>query len=342
MAGAMSPSALASIWDALRRPSRRLSPTREHFEMLIRQARTALDAQTPDDPLDSNVLAAAVALTWMGPDAGPPARGIIDALLEPVGIGQRDAPTKLLDLAVAYGCGWGRTVERTATGWDGRWDPALNALRGDVARFVEDACAQLSALGVDFPYEPDAAGAADLLLIRLCRPVSPLQVDTGDALQVLCADDGARIAMGDGHKEHVPPGAKAVYSVATTDAGPLRLRRAGTETKIQVPAGAVLRVTVMDFETRITISSTSDETTLKLGVAEGVQLSGPAHLDIWECTCGHQRCAERHRLGGWDPSAAGQSLASFVASAVKGPSRTIRTGSFTQGMLFALWAREGF
>lgn len=338
----LSEAAARIVWDAVRQASRGLSPDRQHFEGLIERARAALEKDSRDDPPVGTALAAAVALSWMGPHVHQPpqdTQASLIGLAEPLGAPKID---RMLELAIAYGCGWRRSVDRNSTAWERRWDRALDALRALINRFIEDAYRRVRELNIRFPIEPDLAGAADLLLVRLYRPLSPLRLNTNDALIIYCTDTNAQVTAGAGHREAVPPGAKAVYSVHSRDNQPTRLGRPGAKTTYTVPDGATLRLTAMDFETRVTLTANASETTLKLRVGEEAQLSGPADLEIWECTCGHQRCAERHRLASWNPTLPHQTLANFIASAIKGPGRIVKTGSFTQGMLFALWSREGF
>jgi hypothetical protein len=61
-------------------------------------------------------------------------------------------------------------------------------------------------------------------------------------------------------------------------------------------------------------------------------------LEVWNCTCGALACDEQHRLAAWNllKMPAEETLSSFLASAVKGPSRAIHINSFIQGMYYAL------
>jgi hypothetical protein len=336
---AMRDDDLEQVWTPLLAAARKLPPTRSGFDTLMARAMDAFAGTSRESLPTASELALPVALTLLGPDTGAPPAAVIVTLQHHIAAAPAAHP---LDLVTAYGCGWQRSIAPWDSGWDGRWDRALTALHALVARFVKDAAQQLGHLGVRFPYEPDEAFAADLLMIRLYRPLSPLPVDEAQGLCITCTKEGAQVVCGEVHEELVPAGAKAVYAVRHGITGPPRLRRGEHPITLAPDHVSVLRVTAMDFETRITLTADQRKKTLKLTPSETLVLAGPASLDVLECTCGHRRCAERHRLAGWQPHAAEISLASFVASAVKGPGRTLRTGTFQQGMLFALWSREGF
>lgn len=330
---------LERVWTPLLAAARKLPPTRSSFDVLMTRALDAFAGTSIESLPTASELALPVALTLLGPGKSAPPAAVVTTLQHHVAAAPAAHP---LELVTAYGCGWQRTIAPWSSGWDGRWDRALAALHALVTRFVEDAARQLKQAGIRFPYEPDAAFAADLLMVRLYRPLSPLPVDEAQGLCITCTEEGARVTCGADHEEWIPTGAKAVYDLRHGITGPPRLRRGENPMSLAPDHVSVLRVTAMDLETRITLTAGQREKTLKLTPSETLELAGPATLDVLECTCGHWRCAERHRLSGWQPDAAEITLASFVASAVKGPGRTLRTGTFQQGMLFALWSREGF
>ncbi|EGV16233.1 hypothetical protein [Thiocapsa marina] len=336
---AMRDDDLERVWKPLLVAARKLPPTGSGFDSLMARALDAFAGTSIERFPTASELALPVALSLLGLDTSAPPAEVVATLQHHMAAAPAAHP---LDVVTAYGCGWARRVAPTATGWDGRWDRAQAALHALVARFVGDAAKQLERAGIRFPYEPDTAFAADLLIIRLYRPLSTLPLDEAQALYITCTEDGAQVTCGEDHEELIPAGAKAVYDVRHDKAGPPRLRRGENTLTLAPDHASVLRVTAMDLETRITLTAGNREKTLKLAPSEILELAGPVTLDVLECTCGHWRCAERHRLSGWQPDAAEISLASFVASAVKGPGRTLRTGTFPQGMLFALWSREGF
>lgn len=333
-----------TVWAAVQEAGcRRLALDPNHFTTLLTIASHALARQDgPADPVAADEVEAVVALSWLGPARSFPPADLRRRLLRHWRQLKPAPPYAGVSLAVAFGCGWGRTVVAPGGDWPGRWDRAILELRRLIERFVLDAGRQCVDLGVRFPYEPDAGADADLLVIRLCQPLGPLQARQGSALLLTCTDSATELATtAAGPTERLPPGAKAVYAYPDDHARAGEAQRSGGRIEpLALPAAATLRVISMDWATRLTISAPSGETTVKLAVGDGARLPDAARLTVWECTCGHHRCAERHRLSAWDPALL--SLSNFVASAIKGPGARLRTGTFMQGMLYALWAREGF
>jgi hypothetical protein len=76
--------------------------------------------------------AALLAALALGPRTAPPGPGELDSLLAVSG--RTDVET--VELAIAWGCGWGRDVMRGHP-WRGRWDAALLALCGLAERSVD-------------------------------------------------------------------------------------------------------------------------------------------------------------------------------------------------------------
>ncbi len=337
----ITPEQMQGVWQTVQTAGRALPPRPESFAALLSAACAALEPQTDDTLLAAPEFALWAAACWLGPSHPPPPAAFA-ALRETLLPIAQAAPERLLDLVLAYGGGWRRSIAPEAHGWDGRWERALTTLTDRVGRHIQDAHQQLLKHHVPFPADAECLDAAFPLVLRLYRPLSPLTLGTGETLVFTASATGAMITTEAGHREHVPPGAKAVFSVRTVDGSPIQLQRSGHRPTLTAPNGATLRVTVMDFETRITLKQEHTETTAKLAVGEALRLAGPARLESWECTCGHTLCAERHRLASWNPTAPYGSLANFLAAAVKGPLPTLQVNSFLQGMLFAYWAREGF
>jgi hypothetical protein len=111
-----------------------------------------------------------------------------------------------------------------------------------------------------------------------------------------------------------------------------------------------------DEDALIKISAGAQGQQARLKVGEDANIEGPLTLVMWECTCGTTHCMARHRLDTWDPSQIVQKAATneqkqrtdasltlwdYVASAVKGPQSSIKTGAFVQGIYFPLLAQEG-
>ena len=337
----MSPELFSRLLPIVRTVAPNTPEPRRAFASLLQLAEADLAAEPIITALPTAEFKLALAAAWLGPRC-PPSPAVWDSLATHLLPLAAQASVDALELVTAHGCGWRRAIPAGATGWDGRWDGALLALTERIDRFVQDAHRQLLARGVPLPEEARDCGAALPLLIRLYRPLSPLHLDTGEALVFETTDAGALIRGASGHEEQVPPGAKALFTARIPGDAPLRLTRSSNSTPWVAPSGALIRVTAMDFETRITLKHETTETTAKLSPGDSVCLRGPACLDIWECTCGDPGCARRHRLDHWDPAAPHGSLANFLGTAVKGPLKTLQVNSFQQGMLFPYWAREGF
>ena len=77
--------------------------------------------------------------------------------------------------------------------------------------------------------------------------------------------------------------------------------------------------------------------------SDSLVLPGRALPLKWLCTCGNRNCAHRHRLSGWEREGAPTiGLWAHAASAIRGPSKTLKLGSLTQGMETPFLALEGF
>lgn len=106
-----------------------------------------------------------------------------------------------------------------------------------------------------------------------------------------------------------------------------------------VPVGA--EITVRGLQGSVKVAAAAPvERGVRLVAGQTAEMAGPFKVAIRECTCGTAECAARHRLSSW--VAAAVSLWAFVASAVKGPSLSIKMGSFVQGMYYALLSSEGY
>jgi hypothetical protein len=107
----------------------------------------------------------------------------------------------------------------------------------------------------------------------------------------------------------------------------------------EIPAGSRIIVTASNFECRITWCPPADKRAFRrLSPGESARIVGNVGMDQRLCGCGHDRCAQRHWIGGWSPAI---KLESFVASAIKGLSPSLnQVGKFLEGMLAAIMARE--
>ena len=170
--------------------------------------------------------------------------------------------------------------------------------------------------------------------MELTIPMKTLQNDGGTHVRITCVQDGSEIEAAGQSPNVVPVGANSVFEVAhpaSLQVGPQL---------IPGPARTKIVVRVYDDRTKIDVVG-QKPIPLETG-KPWTSSPNPSELVVWACSCGNINCQRRHRLESWDPANRDVKLWSFAASAVKGPKRTIGTGSMAQGIYFPLLAREGF
>lgn len=307
----------------------------QHFDQLAAHVRS-----TVSDVADEDNLLTVTAICLLGPAfADIPPAAMREELLEILRWFVPDESgrlTRVMEFAIAYGCGKWRTVQEGYGGWEQPWEGAVRGLARALEPAVNESNRWLSDRMVGFPKDRNAEADAFFLAMRLMRPLHPLHITREETMTIACADDGTDIVAQD-YQDTVPPGAKAVWTVAAGEAA-LTLPDAQS---LALPAGAKIILTARDEETRIA-AQTGDvikREPLPVGAVAQLQPTNEMTLTIWECACGNRHCAERHSLRAWNPTSV--SLWAFVASAVKGPQPNVQTGSFAQGMYFPLLAKEG-
>jgi uncharacterized cupin superfamily protein len=304
------------------------------------------------------------AMCWLGPSTAgiPPThiRAAVLELLRQLVADEQERGERVMEFAIAYGCGKWREVQPGSGGWEHRWQGAMRGL----ARALEPAVGQSNRWLAEHvpgfpqdratPHDPnfieDTATWSDawMLVNQLARPEDPLLVEEDEAFIVTCVQDGTTCTVDEQDYERViPPGAKAVWTVHEHEAAMLVADRQA----FSAAAGTTLMFIARDED--VLIKAVHDEhpqqTHLKTG--EEAEARGPFTLSTWECTCGTTHCGQRHRLEAWDPmqhiqrtvtdagvrkkEEADLTLWNFVASAVKGPQPRIQTDSFVQGMYTA-------
>jgi len=268
---------------------------------------------------------------------------------------------RVMEFAIAYGCGKWRIVQPGHGGWEQRWPGAEYALTRAVVPAVEQANRWLARCVVgfpqgrnvpeneNFPEDTDVWSDARRLVVRLTRAETQLHLAADDTCIMTRTNDGTELLVPtQEYQSTIPPGAKAVWTIMD---GPEGLVQQHGERLIRAIQGKKVIVLARDEDAllKITLPEMSRQIQLKAGQAASMQ--GPAVLALWECTCGTVHCLEQHRLAVWEPHrmivrpGAGDptplTLWDFVASAVKGPQAAIQTGSFVEGMYFPLLAWEG-
>lgn len=328
----------------------------EHFEELVNYVRASNGVRNQDDEVGLRMV---TGLCWLGPRTGAPplsqqeeVRQLIrDA--EPESSGQC---ARVMEFVIAYGCGKWRDIDLSGDAWSQRWPGAIQGLQRAMELAVRESDRWLRSRAhiVGYPERSgdDLAGDAGLLALRLIhteRPVYPVN----DTLSIICTEDGAEIFSEEVtgtqervYHDRVPAGAKTVFTVAEQKAVlPLPAKE-----PLVLATGVSVIIAARDEELRITAKFGEETKETRLKPWESTLLKAQARLRFWNCSCGHKRCAEWHRLDAWNPVVR---LRSFAASAVKGRSAAkgrsetkgsrlpIQVGSFVSGMYFSLLAKEG-
>lgn len=175
------------------------------------------------------------------------------------------------------------------------------------------------------------------------------QIEHVESFLVTATENGMTLELAwTRYETDVPVGAKSVFTVAD---GNLSLFETSGRAHA-LSEGEKFVVNGFDEYARenvVTAEGKLQNLKVKILPAKPLTVRGEGAILFWGCTCGTNRCAERHRLSGWDPRTA--SLRSFVASAVKGvatrtrgaePATTaIKTGAFSEAEYFALLSSEG-
>jgi hypothetical protein len=272
-----------------------------------------------------------VAICLLGPDtAGPPPATTRDHLLdttrrlEPC---ERKRLDRVMEFAIAYGCGWRRQVRPDGGGWEQRWPNAVRALSRALEPAVTQARLWLALHVVHYPQTSDHDMAdAQMLTMHLLHP---LHMKREEALSITYRDADALVESTQRRPTSVPVGAKYVLTALE------KTRLVGPRKAFSIHAETSMILSVHDTEARITVHHAGQR--LQLQEGQTANIVEPAALAIWACTCGNKQCAERHRLEGWNARL--RSLWAFVASAVKGLPQ-LQTNAFIQGMYFPLLTYE--
>lgn len=334
-----------------------------HLTLLVQHARARAPAATEEQ------LWMTVVLSWLGPQsAGPPPASVrheLHNLLRQLVPNERARQERIMEFAIAYGCGKWREVQLGTGGWQHRWPGAMRGL----VRALEPAVAQanrwLAEHVVGFPqdrsrshsegFAEDTAVWSDawMLASRLVRPEHPLSLGENETLTLECTAEGTEMCSEKmDYDTLIPPGAKAVWTVLDHSSDV----RLASGDPLSFPCGAVVLLLARDEDAilKTLIGEHSQQGRLKSG--KDAVVSGPLDWALWECTCGTTHCMERHRLHSWNPAQVVQktdmdeetgkreatiTLWDYVASAVKGPQASLKTGAFVQGCYFPLLAQEG-
>jgi hypothetical protein len=234
--------------------------------------------------------------------------------------------------------------------WNTPWQGALRAMARGMIGAVREADTWVRHRVTEFPRKSDIRlwHDATRLAWRIAQPEYVQKLLPGQPIRI----PGDTRGLG---------AAKAVWTIVQGKA-----TLTGPRKRVLIlPQGTKLIcgdfATHIDIQVKIPGVQQTSHVQVPHGTTAEITTTEPTDIARWECGCGHQACAERHRLAAWDPAAMvertrvvrnkdGQpekvkdatplTLWNFVASAVKGPRQPIKTGSFPQGMYFPLLTEE--
>ncbi len=281
-------------------------------------------------------LVTAAAMWRVGPKgAGPPPNSIVvglEGLIGGLAPWYKGFVNQIEDCTIAYGCGAGRAVNAGGPPWEDIWPDAVVQLAKRMMPAVKECNLWLKTFP-GFPKRQKDALKSDarLLAMMLINPTGKPFAKT--PITISCLPDETSIT--DGTKTIViPAGARHVLEVTAgaTITVPGRAPRT-------LHPGTKVVVLARDDQTWITAAGIP-RITLANGQAATLDVP-PQNLVSFQCGCGRVQCSTEHRISGWSP-AMGITLNAFLATAVKGPNRPLKTGSFVQGMYFSMLSKEGF
>jgi uncharacterized cupin superfamily protein len=336
----------------------------QHLEALARHVQLK-KAETAEDELWITV-----AMSWLGPDnAGIPPTVMRQQLLEILRrlvVDEENRLKRVMEFAIAYGGGKWREVRPGAGGWEHRWQGAMRGLVRALEPAVEQANRWLAEHVVGFPqgrhvshtegFVEDTALWSDawVLATHLVQPEHHFSLLEDDALTLACLAEGTELlTISQDYDALIPPGAKAVWTVREQSSDLLLPQKE----VLPLAPGALVSLLTRDDDVIIKTAREKNSQQGRLKIGEDANLPGPLTLAMWECTCGTTHCLERHRLESWDPIQmvqktsmeghkgkmdASLTLWAYVASAVKGPQASLKTGAFVQGIYFPLLTQESF
>ena len=320
----------------------------QEFPNLLEVAATALRAANADS-LEPACLRTLTAMGALGPRIGLPEDELCDTLCALVEAHcEPQDHEALLDLVLAFGCGWRRGLGAAGTGWSGLWTPSFRGLEKRVLAICGTVYRALTEkLHVRFPAEDDPAPllphTATVLVTMLIQPVAPVAINR---LLIVSAGntDGDRIFAGltirtdAGWEEEVPTGARAVYQCVNGDAQ-------DASQGIGFAAGDVIRMVSSETVSNLQVWSRDAETKKhekKPTAGSEIEFSGSVDLHVHACTCGRKDCADRHHLSAWNPSDKFGKLQHFLYNAIRGKMQSLKAKDFAQSLLGSAWSRNGW
>ena len=302
--------------------------SRDDFLGLVRHAGEIPGVE--DAALDE--VHSAVAMGWlMGSrirSSAPHERGALLSRLRELWPDDLDRRLKsIVEVSIDFGCRVGGETGDTDRGWVRPWPGAIAAVGLAVKDSVDEVNKWLERL--PYPLGRDATQDAMIIADALIAPFASV---VARQVRITRSADGGRFELqtSEWHSTFVPNGAKLVFSLEET--AHLHV----DDEVLIVPAGS--RIVVFSAEDKVEIRGLPRGKKM-LQDQQFAEFRGRLLLTNRKCSCGTTRCEERHRLARWDP--AKTTLRSFLASAVKGPDRSMKTNTLKVGMYLPLLAFEG-
>ncbi len=162
----------------------------QHFDRLVDSVRTPLPHVAKDDlrtvtamcllgPGSVTGRADTLTLQLHGATSHPPAamREELLGILRRLVPDQQERLERVMEFAIAYGCGKWRGAREGNGGWEQQWEGAVRGLIRALEPAVNESSRWLARHVVGFPKDKDVAPDASMLAIRLRRPEHPLHLE---------------------------------------------------------------------------------------------------------------------------------------------------------------------
>jgi hypothetical protein len=274
-----------------------------------------------------------------------------------------------VDCAIAYGCGWRRTLRNTREfGLDELWERSFHLLVYqimDAVAVANDCFTRIlrpllvddaeSSLFDDLRGEGNRWAIASVLAFRLIRPLHSVRDAAGKIFEIT-ANQGtpeAEVAEDPQRRDFsrfrargfelrpLPAGSRYVFDVVSgivTSSANGRVLAAGAGGRFVTRAGDFGAIEIW-FPVGSNLGSLLRLDSGSKAIVSAV--AGPVTVAQWECGCGSWACPDRHRLKSWLPNE-DIGLKDFVNSAINGRDFPLKPKSLIAGMYYSHVAREGW
>ncbi len=312
-----------------------------------------ISLEFPDFSADSwPELTAASALIMAGPRRELLPSSVLQHFLGVTADFPEKSIERVLECAVAYGCGKWRKVDESGSIWERIWAPSFTQLSQAMEPAVKEVNIWLSdhLIGYvkrEFWYGRDPVfreGAdiiacdATLLALRLIDPVKYFLAIEDQKLTIECDESQVIISL-DGKSiwQELRPGGRIVFKLLSACQFLREPVRRDTDIRI-LEKGDSINILALDDGARISFSGSQSNIFLKQN--QSACLSQAVGLGAYLCSCGHKDCFNRHSLEGWN-AGLDISLWSYCASAVKGPHMNVQTGTLIQSLYYSMLSTSG-